>query len=639
MQIKLIYDSSVNAAPAAFKTAMTAAASFLDELIANPITVNIQVGYGEDGNGAFPIGGNFSLGGAFYQSAVNYSTLKSDLAANATTVLDRLAVGTLPASDPTDGAIFNVGDAEARALGLLPATSTVMDGAIGFNETVPWNYNTVGQAVPGEFDFVSDAELELVHALGMQLGTPFGGSTPFMLFRYSAPGVRELTVNGDGLTTPPAYFSVDGGQTNLGNYLTNGDSTLFSAGGAIGVNDTLAAPYSPGLEHVFSPTDALEVNVLGFDVNVTADTDKEREPPKLTITDHSLSLSAGGTIPLPISVSPNDADDTVTVKISGVPSFDTITALDGHAVTKKGNSYTFTAADVQSGLTLTSSLNNYAGHEGEHAKDRSAAEQTKLTVTAFNTTPGEHAASNSQKITVTNTPNDLSYLMQLLNELQPKFLELITAHSRGGPTIEMETYGPQHVTAEFPPIEVTAPNGDPTTVSFSPNSLINDAYFLTLTAPPNPAPNSPFVTGPIPASDTASLSYFLISGVATHAAQLEVTKVTVTATDTVTDKSTSIAFNFIGFGQDKTLPPGSFPFGGGDTVIIPQGEVFDHYEQLLQSGSLNPGQSFQSLAALINQYAASFHTEHVGAGQMTSFPNKLGYQENLALLSNPHHHG
>ena len=119
MQIKLIYDLSVNAAPAAFKTAMTAAASFLDELIANPITVNIQVGYGEDGNGAFPIGGNFSLGGAFYQSAVNYSTLKSDLAANATTVLDRLAVGTLPASDPTDGAIFNVGDAEARALGLL----------------------------------------------------------------------------------------------------------------------------------------------------------------------------------------------------------------------------------------------------------------------------------------------------------------------------------------------------------------------------------------------------------------------------------------------------------------------------------------------------------------------------------------
>jgi hypothetical protein len=267
MQINLIYDPSVNAAPAAFKTAMTAAASFLDELIVNPITVNVQVGYGEDDDGAFPIGRDLSLGGAFYKSFVNYTTLKNDLSANATTALDRVAVGSLPPSDPTDGATFAVGDAEARALGLLPATSTVIDGAVGFNDTYPWNYNTDGQAAPGEFDFVSDAELELTHALGMALGTPSGESTAFMLFRYSAPGVRELMVNRDGVTTPASYFSIDGGETNSGNYLTGGDSTLFNAGGPIGANDTLAAPYPPGLEHVFSSTDALELNVLGFEVS------------------------------------------------------------------------------------------------------------------------------------------------------------------------------------------------------------------------------------------------------------------------------------------------------------------------------------------------------------------------------------
>jgi hypothetical protein len=268
MQINLNYDSSVNAAPAAFKTAMAAAASFLDALILNPTTVNIQVGYGEDGNGAFPIGGNLSLGGAFYQPVVNYPTLKGDLSANATTALDHLAVASLPASDPTNGATFYLGDAEARALGLLPAISTVTDGAVGFNKAYPWNYNTDGQAVPGEFDFVSDAELELTHALGLALGTPSGSSAALMLFRYSAPGVRELTVNRDGVTTPAAYFSIDGGQTNLGNYLTSGDSTLFNAAGAIGITDTLAAPYPPGIEHVFSLTDALELNVLGFDVNM-----------------------------------------------------------------------------------------------------------------------------------------------------------------------------------------------------------------------------------------------------------------------------------------------------------------------------------------------------------------------------------
>src|SRR5208337_344645 len=140
---------------------------------------------------------------------------------------------------------------------------TVIEGAVGFASTFPWNYSTSGQAVPGEGDLVSDAELELCHALGMELGTPF------MLFHYSAPGVRELTINSDGVTTPAAYFSIDGGRTNLGNYLTSGDSTLFAAGGAIAENDTLAAPYSYGQEHMFSAIDALELNVLGFNVNAT----------------------------------------------------------------------------------------------------------------------------------------------------------------------------------------------------------------------------------------------------------------------------------------------------------------------------------------------------------------------------------
>lgn len=58
--INLIYDSSVNAASAAFKTALAFAAQFLDTLITNAITLNIQVGFGED-NGQ-PLGSS-DLGG------------------------------------------------------------------------------------------------------------------------------------------------------------------------------------------------------------------------------------------------------------------------------------------------------------------------------------------------------------------------------------------------------------------------------------------------------------------------------------------------------------------------------------------------------------------------------------------------
>ena len=266
LQLNLIYDGSVAAAPAAFKTAITFAADFLESLILNPITVNIQVGYGEYDNGALPIGDNLSLGGALSGLSVGYSALKSALVASAATPADQIAIASLPNSDPTGGANFFVGDAEARALGLLPANSTMIDGAVGFNNTVSWNYSTDGQAVPGEIDFVGAAELELIHALGMQLGTPL------MLFRYSAPGVRELIVNSDGETTPPAYFSIDGGNTNLGSYLVSSDSTLWNsavAGSSIATNDTLAAPYFPGQEHTFSSTDALELDALGFNVSTS----------------------------------------------------------------------------------------------------------------------------------------------------------------------------------------------------------------------------------------------------------------------------------------------------------------------------------------------------------------------------------
>jgi hypothetical protein len=235
-------------------------------------------------------------------------------------------------------------------------------------------------------------------------------------------------VSPSGLTTVPQSINDRGqvaghyfnGTTDVGFVYSNGIWTTLSdasaaPGGAtipVSINDRgqVTGSYDEG------------TRLEGF-IATPTDVDHKREPPTLTITDHSLSLTAGGTIPLPISVSPNDADDTVTVKISGVPSFDTITAGDGHAVAKKGNSYTFTAADVQSGLTLHSSFKtkdhpDHDGHEhdhdkGEHSERRLAAEPSKLTVTAVNTTRGEYAATIPQTITVT-TPMD--HLAGLFNQ-------------------------------------------------------------------------------------------------------------------------------------------------------------------------------------------------------------------------------
>ena len=261
MQINLIDDSSVSAAPAGFTAAVAAAAQFLDNLITSPITVNILVGWGEDDNGTYPISGNTaSLGGAVAGIGATYSQLRSDLIASASTATDEFAVASLPTSDPTNGASFFVSNAIAQALGILPADDSATEGAIGFNSNLSWNFSTSGQAVPGEISLVDDAELELTHALGMELGDATD-DTAMMLFRYSAPGVRQLTVN--GFLTPPAYFSIDGGNTDLDNYDTSSDSTLWDP--ATTGNDTLANPY----DSVFSLTDATELNVLGFDVNTS----------------------------------------------------------------------------------------------------------------------------------------------------------------------------------------------------------------------------------------------------------------------------------------------------------------------------------------------------------------------------------
>jgi hypothetical protein len=269
MQINLIDDASVSAAPAGFTTAIASAAQFLDNLVTNPITVSILVGWGEDDNGTYPIGSNLSLGGALAGIALTYSQLRSDLVANVSTAVGQFALASLPMADPTNGGSFFVSNAEAKALGLLPATGNEIDGAIGFNATYPYNFgtnaqgNTTGLAVSGQLDLFNDAVLELTHALGMELGN---GSeyTAEMMFRYAATGVRELAVN--GFLTPPAYFSIDGGKTNLDNYdATLGDSTLWN-GSAAG-NDTYAIPYNYGAGHVYSLADATELNVLGFNVN------------------------------------------------------------------------------------------------------------------------------------------------------------------------------------------------------------------------------------------------------------------------------------------------------------------------------------------------------------------------------------
>ena len=82
--------------------------------------------------------------------------------------------------------------------------------------------------------------------------------------------------------------------------------------------------------------------------------------PVLTIANNSLSVTAGGNVALGVDVTTPEAGDTVSVSIAGLPSYETITdALDRKIFA--GSSVILTAAEVDSGLTLSSSYKG-SGH-------------------------------------------------------------------------------------------------------------------------------------------------------------------------------------------------------------------------------------------------------------------------------------
>ena len=115
--------------------------------------------------------------------------------------------------------------------------------------------------------------------------------------------------------------------------------------------------------------------------------------PTLTISNAALTVAAGGSVPLGVQVTPADADDTVSVTISGLTSYETITDNLDQSIFS-GSSVTLSAAEVNSGLTLHSS---YAG---------TGHPVNNLTLAASNTTTGEAASSRGANDRRYRSPGD-----------------------------------------------------------------------------------------------------------------------------------------------------------------------------------------------------------------------------------------
>ena len=173
-----------------FSAAVNEAVAYLKSVITNPVTINVDVGWGEVGGQK--IGSN-TLGESDtnYVGPYTYGQIESALTADVSSSADAAALSTLPNTDPTGGGAFYITTAEAKALGLVAATDPTIDGFVGFSSATSWDFNPNGRGVAGEYDIIGTIEHEITEVMGRSAGLndPAGsGYTVLDLFRYSAPG-------------------------------------------------------------------------------------------------------------------------------------------------------------------------------------------------------------------------------------------------------------------------------------------------------------------------------------------------------------------------------------------------------------------------------------------------------------------
>jgi len=316
--INLTYDSSVSSAPSGFQTALSYVVNFFETTFSNPITININVGYGEI-NGQQLASNALGESEASQYVPVSYSSVRSALQAQGAP-----GSSTLPSSSPVSSNL-NMSQAEGKALGLYQNDGS-LDGYVGFSSTLQFNYTQT--ATQNQYYFIGVVEHEISEVLG-RVSFLSNFYSPMDFYRYSSPGVRDLVTGGT------AYFSIDNGTTNLGtwnNQSSNGDlGDWYPNGPAPGGNDAFNDYTKSGVINVVSANDIILMNALGW----TGSASIQPIQPTISAVAESPSsgdLNAGKSVFITLTLSS-------TVMVSGAP---TLSLNDGGTANYSGGSGTNT---------------------------------------------------------------------------------------------------------------------------------------------------------------------------------------------------------------------------------------------------------------------------------------------------------
>ncbi len=277
LTFNVTFDATTAGAPSGFFSAFRAAIDLFQTNYDDPITINLQVGWGKiNGQNLSP--GNLGQSSTFQPAFYQYSQIRTALMNDARSAEDAEAVMNLSSTDPTGGAQFTMANAEAKALGLLAANAPGLDGFVGFSTNAVYNFDVHNRAVPGQYDFFGLACHEISEAMGRyglgQNGASSGRYGPIDLFRYLSPGVLDLApANG-------AYFSIDGGNSLLDTFngIGGGDLSDWSGQTLDSFNHSLAQ----GQRLDVSAADLIVMDVIGYNRVFT--------PPTLQVARSGLNL-------------------------------------------------------------------------------------------------------------------------------------------------------------------------------------------------------------------------------------------------------------------------------------------------------------------------------------------------------------
>ena len=252
MIINLVWDAAALSAPQSFRDALVRAANIIDATFTDPITLNISVGYGDlsvNGQVQDTLTGGSAEGGPSTDAFNNFTAVTSLLVRSVDPGVTG-ALDLLPSSSLAGQANIDLYTAQMKALGLMSGTDGGIDGAVGFSKSISSSV-LVGVALH-----------ELTHAMG-RVTSDASTATIFDLYRFTTPGTHLV---GHGSTAPPAYFSLDNGQTNLANYGQSSDPSDFLGDTAQTFDDSFTETYDGAIIQNFTTLDLQQTEALGFHV-------------------------------------------------------------------------------------------------------------------------------------------------------------------------------------------------------------------------------------------------------------------------------------------------------------------------------------------------------------------------------------